>query len=219
MSPVIITPFIPASISKNRVKNFHFDSLRERIGPLVLYPGFGIDTFFIKIGPKNIPATLGFIQKTFQNLAPKDPFTYTFLDDEINKLYQSEDRMGKMLLYFTILAIFISCLGLFGLASFSAQQRTKEIGVRKVLGATLPGIVYMQLKEFCKLVLLANVLAWPISYLIMNKWLQNFAYKTGMSINPFIQASIMALAIALFAVSYKSMKAASTNPVEALKYE
>ncbi len=201
------------------VKNFHFDSVREKLGPLILYPGYGIDTFFVKIAPGDIPLTLAFIKKTFVKLAPQDPFAYTFLDDEINRLYQSEDRLGKMLLYFTVLAIFISCLGLFGLASFSAQQKTKEIGVRKVLGATMPGIVYMQLKEFCKLVLLANIVAWPISYLVMNNWLQNFAYRTGMGIAPFIQAGVLAMAIALFTVSYKSMKAASTNPVEALKYE
>lgn len=201
------------------VRNFHFDSARQKLGPLILYPGYGIDVFFIKIDDSNIPATLSFIQKTFLKLAPQDPFTYTFLDDEINELYQSEDRMGKMLFYFTFLAIFISCLGLFGLASFSAQQRTKEIGVRKVLGATLPGIVFMQLKEFLKLVLLSNILAWPISYLVMNNWMHNFAYRTDMGITPFVQASVLALSIALFTVSYKSIKAASTNPVEALKYE
>jgi putative ABC transport system permease protein len=127
--------------------------------------------------------------------------------------------MGKVVSVFTVLAIFISCMGLFGLASFMTQQRTKEIGIRKVLGASVPGIVQQLSKEFLKWVLLANFIAWPLAFLGMSKWLQNYVYRTAIGVWPFLLAGVLALLIAVFSVGSQSLKTAKTNPVEALRYE
>jgi putative ABC transport system permease protein len=127
--------------------------------------------------------------------------------------------MRNLFLIFSILSIFVACLGLFGLAAFTAEERTKEIGVRKVLGASSTNILFLLSKEFAKWVLVANVIAWPVAYFVMNKWLQNFAYQTGVGLWPFILSAILALLIALFTVSYQSIKAAITDPVECLRYE
>jgi len=137
----------------------------------------------------------------------------------MNKLYQSEQKMGQMIGYFAFLAIFISCLGLFGLASFMSEKRTKEIGVRKVLGASISGIVVLLNKQFIKWVLLANIFAWPLAYYVMSNWLKSFAYKTNIGIWVFILASLIALIIALFTVSYQAIRVAMAHPVDSLRYE
>ncbi len=205
------------------VKNYHHVPLHREIMPQVftVHPRHwnALRYIFIKIAPQNIPQTLQFIRKETTALAPQYPFSYSFLDQEMNKLYQSEQKMGQMIGYFAFLAIFISCLGLFGLASFMSEKRTKEIGVRKVLGASISGIVVLLNKQFIKWVLLANIFAWPLAYYVMSNWLKSFAYKTNIGIWVFLSASLIALIIALFTVSYQAIRVAMAHPVDSLRYE
>ena len=150
---------------------------------------------------------------------PNFIFRYSFLDAEFNSQYQNEERIRKILEYFTFLAVFVSCLGLFGLASFSAERRTKEIGVRKVLGASVSAIIFLLVKDIVRWVLLANAVAWPVAYFSMYRWLQRFAYRTNLEIWMFLFSAILALGIALLTVSYQSVKVAVSNPVDTLRYE
>jgi putative ABC transport system permease protein len=173
----------------------------------------------IRIKAGNIPETIKFLENSWKKLVPDFPFVYGFLDDRIDGLYTAEQRMGTVFNCFTLLAIFIACLGLFGLASFMAEQRTKEIGIRKVLGAPVFGIVFMLSREFTKWVLVANIIAWPLAYFAMNRWLQNFAYRINIGISTFLLAAALVFIIALFTVSFQAFKAALLNPVEALRYE
>jgi len=211
---------------KGVVKDFHYASLRFSINPLVLFPldepnpaRRTRDNLSIRIAPHNIDETLAFIKNKFQALFPTDVFEYRFFDEDFDWMYRQEIREAKTIGYFSVLAIFIACLGLFGLASFMAEQRTKEIGIRRTLGATIPGIMLLLSKEFTKLIIIANIIALPAGYFIMKNWLQNFAYRTNMEFLIFILSGILALVIALLTVSYQSIKAALTNPVESLRYE
>lgn len=202
------------------VKDFHFESLHKTIKPVLLrLSTHSYDYICVRIRPGNMKETLNFIKKKWQVFEPGYPYRYFFLDEDFGRLYQKEEQQGRIFVIFTILAIFIASLGLFCLASFSAEKSTREIGIRKVLGASVPGIVVMLSKEFTKWVLLANVIAWPLAYFVMNKWLQNFAYRTNIGIRTFILSGLLALVIALLTVSYQSIKAATANPVEALRYE
>ncbi|GAG21099.1 unnamed protein product, partial [marine sediment metagenome] len=142
-----------------------------------------------------------------------------FLDQGIGDLYQSEKRLGRIFGYFALLAIFISCLGILGLAAFTAEQRTKEIGIRKILGSSVSGIILLLSKEFSKWILLANAIAWPVAWFAMNKWLQGFAYRTGINLGVFILAGFLSILIAAIPVSYQAIKAALSNPIDALRYE
>ncbi len=202
------------------VEDFHFKSLHKIIEPclLVLDPD-DFDTISIRIMPGDVRGTLGFIQQNWEKIFPGEQFEYGFLDSRIDLLYKNEGRMRSIFLIFACLSIFVACLGLFGLATFTAEEKTKEIGVRKVMGASVTNILFLLSKEFSKWVLVANVIAWPIAYFVMSKWLQNFAYQTGMGWWPFILSAILALLIALFTVSYQSIKAALSDPVECLRYE
>ena len=174
---------------------------------------------FINISPKNIPWTIALLEKVYKKFNPDFPFEFHFLDDDYDQLYCAQQQTDQIVRYFSFLAVFISGIGLFGLASFTAEQRTKEIGVRKILGASVSGIVFILIKEFTKWVLLANLIAWPIAWLTMNKWLQNFAYRIDLTILPFVLAGGLALFIALLLVSWQAIRAANANPVEALRYE
>jgi len=185
---------------------------------LVLAPDEG-SHFSLKIGPKNISATLEFIKNKFKEFAPGAPFEYTFLDDKVAEMYLTEERLGKTFNFLSVLAIFIACLGLLGLAFFTIERRTKEIGIRKVLGASVLDIITLLSKDFTKLVIVANVIAWPIAYYAMNKWLQNFAYRSSLNIWIFILAGAIALIIALITISFQSTKAAIANPADSLRYE
>jgi putative ABC transport system permease protein len=203
------------------IKNFHFESLHQEIRPLVILhlrenPA---DYISVRINTENIKKTLAFLENKWKKFVPDRPFDYFFLEDGLNKLYSQEKRSGQLFGIFCTLAVFIACLGLFGLASFTAEQKTKEIGVRKVLGANGYNIVLLLTKEFTKWIITANVVAWPIAYFVMNKWLQNFAYRTNMRISIFILSGLLAFVIALITVSYQSIKAAIANPVDTLKYE
>jgi putative ABC transport system permease protein len=202
------------------VKDYHYLPVSRQIGNLMLH--LSIEPFryiFIKVSPGNIARTMDFTRETFQTIFPGSPFEFSFLDESYDRYYRSEIQLGRLLNGFTILAIFISCLGLFGLASFMAEQRTREIGIRKVLGSTIKGITVLLSREFLKWVLLANLIAWPVAYFLMKSWLQNFPYRTPITFWIFLIATLGSLAIAWLTISYQSLKAATANPVKALRYE
>jgi putative ABC transport system permease protein len=202
------------------VKDFHNRSLHQEIKPFVfLISPPWYRCLSIKINPAAEAEALNFLKNKWKVLRPGQDFSYFFLDSFIDGFYRSEQRMEKVLQYFTFIAIFISCLGLFGLTTFSAAQRTKEIGIRKVLGASVSRIIIMLSQDFTKRVLLANFIAWPAAYYFMHKWLQNFAYRTRIDIWVFLMAAALAMLIALLTVSYQSIKAAWANPVDSLRYE
>ncbi|MBC7919788.1 MAG: ABC transporter permease [Ferruginibacter sp.] len=203
------------------VKDFHFNSFHEPIQPLILRLGETDDygSALIRTEPGQTKEALASLEKLTKQLNPKFPFTYYFSDEEYQKLYQSEQVVGKLSNYFAFLAIFISCLGLLGLAAFTAEQRTKEIGVRKVLGASVGDIVALLSTDFLKLVLLANLIAWPLAWWATNRWLADFAYRTPIGWGVFALAGLAALLIALLTVSFQAIKAAVANPVKSLRTE
>ena len=202
------------------VRDYHFKSLHSEIEPLLMAIVPSLYRYvFIKLDAGDIPGRIANIKRTWNTFFPETPFEYHFLDEAYDKLYRTEQRMGTLFNYFTVLAILISCLGLFGLASFMAEKRTKEIGIRKVLGASLSGIVLLLNKQFTKWVLIANLVSWPIAYYAMSKWLQGFAYRINLGLGTFALAAMIALAIAAITVSYQSIKAALTNPADSLRYE
>jgi putative ABC transport system permease protein len=202
------------------VKDFNVTSLHQLIEPVILQirpKNFrGISA---RIKAEDIPETLAFLRDKWMKFFPAFPFEYSFLDDDFEKLYRADEKVGQIVGIFSSIAIFVACLGLFGLASFTAEQRTKEIGIRKVLGASVSGMVILLSKEFAKWVLLANIFAWPIAYYAATRWLQNFAYRTSIGVAVFVLAAVLALVIALATISYQAIKAALANPVEALRYE
>ena len=202
------------------VKDFHFEGLQKSLEPLVMtvWPSwFGYVSLRLDTG--NLPATLAHVERAWQAVVPGLPFEYVFLDDDFARQYQAEARFGQVFMAFAVLAIFISCLGLFGLAAFTAERRTKEIGVRKVLGATAPNIVLLLNRDMTGLVALAAVLAAPVAYLAMHRWLEAFAYRIDISWGIFLMAGLAALAVTWLTVAYQSIKAALADPVEALRYE
>ena len=203
------------------VKNYHFKSLHQKIEPFVLQlnTSDNLRWVFIKIKGENIPGSLSFAEKEWQKVNPDHPFEYTFVDENYDLLYQSEMKLSRLFSFFTGIALFIACLGLFGLSSFTAEQRTKEIGIRKVLGASVRNIVYILMNKFMGLVILANFIAWPVAYFAMGKWLRNFAYKADLSLYLFALSGLLALVIAAATISYQTIKAARANPVNSLKYE
>ena len=202
------------------VKDFHFKSFHQEIKPLFLfiYPKW-FAYFSVRIAPDNIPHTLNFLKNKWKELVPEQSFEYSFLDEDIDNLYKTEARLGKLFLVVTALSIFIACLGLFGLVAFTVEQRTKEIGIRKVLGASVVGIVLLLSKEFTRWVLISNIIAWPIGWYVMNRWLQNFAYRADIEIWVFFLSGFIVLLIALLTLSYRAISAAVANPADALKYE
>jgi putative ABC transport system permease protein len=202
------------------IKDFHFASLRNSIEPLSLFLRPAYPQYFsIKIVPIDIQNTIADIRSTWNRFNSEFPFEYYFLDETFKKSYQSEEKIQQLFGHFSLLSIFISCLGLFGLAAFAAEKRVKEIGIRKTLGASMMSILLMLSKEFTKWIVIANIIAWPLAYFFMNKWLQGFAYRTDINLLTFVLVSLLTLAIALITVSYQSVKAASVNPVEAIRYE
>jgi len=204
------------------VKNFHTRSLHSEIGPVIftLSQRHGPHNYiFVKIRQDDISGTIASLEKKAAEFAPNDLFEYSFLDDEFNRQYVNDQRRGDIYKYFTYLAIFISCLGLFGMASFTAEQRTKEIGIRKVLGASTPNIIILISKDFLVLLFVSNVIAWPIAYYLMDKLLNNYAYRTSIAAWVFIASGMMAVCIALLTVCIKIVKVAHSNPVDSLRYE
>ena len=201
------------------VKDFHYKSLHHEIEPLIIMTENWFAYFSIRIRSDDVAGTLSFLKAQWKEIAPNKPFDYFFLDDDYDKLYRAEEQIGTLFGLFSILAIFVASLGLFGLASFTAQLRIKEIGIRKVLGASVSNLVLMLSKEFALLVGLANLIAWPIAYYAMHRWLQDFAYRIDLNIWAFVLSGFLALFIALTTVSYQAWKVARTNPVDALRYE
>ncbi|WP_282161101.1 ABC transporter permease [Ulvibacterium marinum] len=206
------------------VKDFHFKSMRQSIGPLVLRNTGNagtawLGTVLVKIDPHNVRQTIASLESLHRELNPAFPFQYNFTDQQYNELYKSENMFFILSRYFSILAIFISCLGLFGLVMFTAQQKVKEIGIRKVLGASVMGITTLLAKDFLKLVLLAIAIGSPIVWYLMDKWLTNYEYRIDMPFWAFGAAGILAIGIALLTLSFESIKAANANPVKSLRAE
>ena len=201
-------------------KDFHFRSLQQPIKPLSMRiePG-GCNLVTANVSAANVTATLNAIENKWKTLIPNRPFSYYFLDEFFDKQYRSEERFGKLFLNFAVLAIFISCLGLLGLASYSTIQRTKEIGIRKVLGASTSNIVNLLSKDFLKLVAVSALIAFPIAWFAMHKWLEDFAYRIGVSWWVFLAAGFLATLIALFTISFQAIRAAIANPVKSLRTE
>jgi putative ABC transport system permease protein len=201
------------------VEDFHFDSLRNTIGPLLMYLGEANGLMSFRINTRDISGTIALLKDKWNKFLPGQPFEYFFLDERFYEIYKAEQQLGKIFGIFAVLAIFVGCLGLFGLAAFIAERRTKEIGIRKALGASVSNIIRLLSKEFVILVAAANVIAWPAAYLIMNQWLKDFAYRTSLNFITFLAAGAAALIIALLTTSYQAIKAALSDPVQSLKYE
>ena len=173
----------------------------------------------VRIQGSNLQDALGFIEEKIAEIAPNNLFIYSFLDDKLNLLYRAEERMNQIFKAFALLAILISCLGLFGLSAYSAELRVKEIGVRKVMGASVLNIVLFLSKEFVKWMVLSNIIALPIAWYAMNRWLQNFAYRIDIGVFTFVLTLLLSLIVTFSTVSYRAVKAARANPVDSLRYE
>ncbi len=202
------------------VKDYHSLSLREEIAPMGFVARWRLFySLALRVRPEETAQTLSFLETQWKRFVPDAPFRYMFLDEIIQRYYFNERLTGKMLGVFSLLAIFVACLGLFGLAAFMVQSRTKEIGVRKVLGASTSHLVMLLSREFLLLILLANLIAWPIAYYLMRDWLSGFAYQTDLNVLPFVASAIMALIIAFGTVSMQAIRAARSNPIDALRDE
>jgi putative ABC transport system permease protein len=205
------------------VKDFHFSSLHDEIKPVVFNisssASYPLQFMWVRIGGKQLSSTMSFIEQTWKKFEPEFPFQYSFMDEDIEQLYRAEERFLGVFITFASLAIFIACLGVFGLASYTATQRTKEIGIRKVLGASIYSLVLLLSKDFTRLVLLSFVIATPVAWYMMHQWLQNFAYRIDINAWVFVLSGLLALLIAWLTVSIQSVKAALANPVKSLRSE
>ncbi|MEO8855215.1 MAG: FtsX-like permease family protein [Ginsengibacter sp.] len=220
-------PYVGQSISfhENKgtilgvVKDFNFKSLKEKISPLIFFNTNNKNILYVRTMGNHAHDAIAAVENQYKKYAGDSPFSYTFLDKAFEKQYNTDQRTGTLFNVFAGIAIFISCLGLFGLATFTAQVKTKEIGIRKVLGASVAGIVKLLSKDFLKLILVAIIIATPIAWWAINKWLEGFAYRINISWWVFLIAGILALLIALMTISFKAIKAALANPVECLRSE
>ncbi len=203
------------------VRDFHYQSLHEVVRPFVFLLSRDLDLPYmvLQLETSDYSATLTRLEQIWQEHLPQVPFEFSFLDEQVNQQYQQEQQQAKLVGYFTILAIFIACLGLYGLASFTAARKTKEIGIRKVLGASVASIVSLLSRDFLKLVVLANLIAWPVAWFAMQKWLENYAYRVEVNWWTFVIAGSLAFMIALLTVSAQSVKAALANPASSLRDE
>lgn len=205
------------------VKDFNFQSLHSDVEPAVMnmHPDYYnyMGAILLKIKPNDIATTLDRVEQAWNAAVPGKPFVHSFLDEDLAQQYQNEQRWSTIVTYSALLAILIACLGLFGLATLSVTKRTKEIGIRKVLGASVPSVVALIAGEFVKLIALAAVIAWPLAYFGMQRWLEGFAYRIDMGIGAFVLAAFGALAIALLTISYRAFRAAVADPVKALRYD
>ncbi|MES2797432.1 MAG: FtsX-like permease family protein, partial [Bacteroidota bacterium] len=204
------------------IKDFNYRSLHEAITPyglIKLFSGEQASYLIANVNTGNYKNTISSFETIWKRINPETPFEYSFLDQQFQRNYEKEERTARIIIYFTLIAIVIACLGLFGLAAFTAEQRTKEIGIRKVLGASIFSITQLLSYDFIKLVLIANLFALPLGYWAMTKWLQNFAYQIDISWWIFVLSGFSAITIALLTVSYQSIKAALMNPVKSLKTE
>jgi putative ABC transport system permease protein len=202
------------------IKDFHYKSLHEKVEPAVLqiYPAVSAKVA-VKVKTADLKNTIAHMNETWKKFAPAYPLNYKFIDESFGEMYKSEDKLSTLLWIFTVMAIVVGCMGLFGLAAFSAEQRTKEIGIRKVLGASVMTIVAMLSKNFLRPVLIASLIAFPIAWWMMNKWLEDFPYRVNISWWVFGIAAVAALVIALITVSFQTIKAAVSNPIKSLRTE
>lgn len=200
-------------------ENFHFSSLHNEIAPLMIFPQDGFNKLFVSLTSSDVENALHSLEASWESFFPTIPFEYQFVDQQFDALYRSETQIGHIFTGFSLLAIFVACLGLFGLSSYMVEQRTREIGVRKVLGASLANILKLFSLDFLKLVIIGFVMAVPIAWYIMSDWLQNFAYRINISYSIILLAGGLTLIIALLTVSYQAIKAATLNPVESLRSE
>jgi len=219
-NPPIVRTFTVVGV----VKDFHYQSLRTEITPFILisnerFNGFGGGIISVRISNENINQTISSIEAKWKEFVPEEPFKFNFLDQTLNDQYQAEQNSSKVFTVFAGLAIIIACVGLFGLSAYTAGLRTKEIGVRKVMGASVFGVVFMLSKDFTKLILIAFVLAIPVAYYGMDQWLQGFYFRTGIDVFTFMIAGLSTLLISWLTVSYQSIKAAIVNPVQSLRSE
>ncbi|MCP4663056.1 MAG: FtsX-like permease family protein [bacterium] len=202
------------------VRDFHYQPLRYKITPVImLLRPIAYHFLAVKIGPGDLSETLKNLDAAWDNIFPDRAFEYFFLEDEFNRMYRADERLGQLVGFFSLVAVFLGCLGLLGLASFTAEQRTKEIGVRKALGASAAGVMVLLSKEFTRLIAVAIVIAWPVAYLVMREWLTDFAYRTEMSMMHFVLGGLAALVIGALTIGFQTIKAALTNPADALRYE
>lgn len=205
------------------VRDFHFKSLHQPVGPMILAnwynPIQAIDYFTLRIESKELHATVEGLQSVHSSVDPVTPIETNFLDQRLNDFYKFDQKVGKLVSLGAILAVIVACLGLLGLSAFVVERRTKEIGIRKVLGAQTPGIVVLLTGDFLKLVVIANVLAWPAAFFAVDAWLQNFAYRTAVSPGPFLLAATIAVGVAVATISYQAIRVSLSNPVDALRYE
>ncbi|GAB5524806.1 MAG: ABC transporter permease [Roseivirga sp.] len=203
------------------VKDFHSASLHQQIDPIAVYTGPDDykNLLFARVNTQRMEPVLAQMEQQWEELNPQRPFEPEFLDGAVQEMYEAEQRLGKIILIFTSLAISIGCLGLFGLASYMAEKKTKEIGIRKVLGADVSRIILMLSREYVRIILISNLIAWPLAYYAMNRWLEGFAFRVDISWQLFLLAGLSTAAVALFTVSFQSVKAAVTNPIKALRTE
>jgi putative ABC transport system permease protein len=201
------------------VKDFNFSSLREAVSPLAFFLRPNNDRIALRVSTDHVERLVAQVEDQWRKLAPGRPFSYTFMDDDFNSLYRSEQRIGGISLSFSLLAIFIACLGLFGLAAYEAEQRTREIGIRKVLGASVTGIVSLLSKNFLLLVGIAALIAFPLSWWAMHHWLQDYAYRISIGWGVFALAGALAAVITLVSVGLQALRSALANPVKSLRSE
>jgi putative ABC transport system permease protein len=201
------------------VRDFHFQSVHNPIRPIILFPEDWSRELLIKVSGQNLPKTIAFIETKWKTLAPNRPFEYKFLDEDYNNQYRSEHRLGSIMNISSSIAMILACFGLFGLSAYAAQQRIKEMGIRKVLGASLGQIALVLSKDFIRLVIFSLLIAFPLAWLAIGKWLQDFAYKTNISWLSFALAAVVAIALSIATISYQALKAGLANPVKSLRTE
>jgi putative ABC transport system permease protein len=206
------------------IDDIHFESLHRDVIPMGYILPEAISStrrpyLLARIRSERTTSVLSYIEKTWRSMSAGLPYEFTFLDQRIDNLYQNDNRAGKIVTLFSVLAIFVSCLGLFGLAAFVTEQRTKEIGIRKILGARLSTILWLLTGQFVKWVVVANLIAWPVGYWVMGRWLQGFAARTSLTAGLFIVSGLAAVAVAVLTVSFQVLRAAHANPADSLRYE
>jgi putative ABC transport system permease protein len=202
------------------VRDFHVQSLHNTINPMIIFVEPKMYAMMaVKINPSNSEETVQSLKEIWNSVLPFASFNYRYMEDAYHSFYRTEEKTGKLITIFTCLALFVSCLGLFGLASFMTSKRVKEIGIRKVLGATAGGITVLLSKQFTKWVIISNIFAWPIAYYLLSRWLENFAYRMNLGPVPFLVSGAVVLSIAVLTVSFQAIRAALANPVESLRYE
>jgi putative ABC transport system permease protein len=203
------------------IEDFHYESMREEIAPLLFFfkPGFRHRYMMVKLVPGKVKEGVQLVKQQWYRLSEEQPFQYFFLDEDFNNLFKAEVRIGNILSVFTFLSFLIAFLGLLGLVSFEMQQRVKEIGIRKVLGSSERELVILLSRELCTSVLIANLIAWPLTYFVMQRWLSNFVYRIDFPWHNFLVGLVVSLVLALLTVSSHSIRAARANPVDSLRYE